>query len=152
MSTLSSQPREAAPTERKPRSKAASGTTLPVRLTNPGRLLWPNQFVKARLLLKTEHNALVVPAVAVQRGPKGTFVYVAAEDGTAANRPVDVELLIGDQAVLSKGVRPGEQVVVEGQNQLRPGAKVSARPAAGGSADRSDGERDKTGRGGGHKP
>jgi multidrug efflux system membrane fusion protein len=95
---------------------------------NPKRLLWPNQFVKARLLLKTEHNALVVPAVAVQRGPKGTFVYVAAEDGTAANRPVDVELLIGDQAVLSKGVRPGEQVVVEGQNQLRPGAKVAARP------------------------
>ncbi|WP_395708839.1 DNA ligase D [Reyranella sp.] len=41
--TSSSQPREAAPTERKPRSKAASGTTLPVRLTNPGRLLWPNQ-------------------------------------------------------------------------------------------------------------
>lgn len=95
---------------------------------NPKRLLWPNQFVKVRLLLSTERSALVVPAVAVQRGPKGTFVYVVAEDGTAVNRPVEVALLTGDQAVLAKGVRPLEQVVVEGQNQLRPSAKVSARP------------------------
>lgn len=95
---------------------------------NPKRLLWPNQFVKARLLLKTEPRALVIPAVAVQRGPKGTFVYVVAEDGTAVTRPVEVSLLTADQAVLAKGVSAGEQVVVEGQNQLRPGAKVSARP------------------------
>lgn len=119
---------------------------------NPHRQLWPNQFVKARLLLSTQHDALVVPAVAVQRGPKGTFVYVVGDEGTANPRPVEVALLTGDQAVLAKGVKPGEQIVIEGQNQLRPGAKVSARPAAGGSADRSDGERDKTGRGGGHKP
>ena len=99
---------------------------------NPERRLWPNQFVKARLLLSTQSQALVVPAVAVQRGPKGTFVYVVAEDGTASPRPVEVELITGDQAVLARGVRPGEQIVVEGQSQLRPGAKVAARPVGGG--------------------
>ncbi len=98
---------------------------------NPKRQLWPNQFVKARLLLSTLQNALVVPAVAVQRGPKGTFVYVVSEDSTATPRPVEVELITGDQAVLQKGVKAGEQLVVEGQNQLRPGAKVSARPSGG---------------------
>lgn len=99
---------------------------------NPERRLWPNQFVKARLLLSTQSQALVVPAVAVQRGPKGTFVYVVAEDGTASPRPIEVALITGDQAVLARGVRPGEQIVIEGQSQLRPGAKVAARPAGGG--------------------
>ena len=95
---------------------------------NPERRLWPNQFVKARLLLSTQSQALVVPAVAVQRGPKGTFIYVVAEDGTASPRPIEVELITGDQAVLARGVRPGEQIVVEGQSQLRPGAPGRGSP------------------------
>lgn len=98
---------------------------------NPERKLWPNQFVKARLLLSTQRDALVVPAVAVQRGPKGTFVYVVGGDSSASPRPVEVDLITGDQAVLKAGVKPGEQVVVEGQSQLRPGAKVSLRREGG---------------------
>lgn len=107
-------------------------TTATLRLKalvrNLDRQLWPNQFVKARLLLDTERGALVVPATAVQRGPQGTLVYVVDQKQMASPRPVEVKLVTAEVAVLAKGLTPGEQVVVEGQNQLRPGAQVMARP------------------------
>jgi multidrug efflux system membrane fusion protein len=96
---------------------------------NPQSLLWPNQFVKARLHLETRHDALVVPAAAVQHGPNGTFVYVVAPDQTAQVKPVDVLATQGDVAVLKSGVAPGDHVVVEGQAQIRPGSKVAPKPA-----------------------
>ena len=58
-------------------------------MPNPDKKLWPNQFVKARLLLDIEKDALVVPAPAIQRGPKGTFVYVV--DDAQKAQPRDVE-------------------------------------------------------------
>jgi multidrug efflux system membrane fusion protein len=94
---------------------------------NAQRVLWPNLFVKARLLLNTEKDAITVPAVAVQRGPKGTFVYVAAPDGTAAMRSVQIKRTEGELALIASGLRPGEQVVTEGQNQLSPGARIQPR-------------------------
>ena len=108
----------------------ATGTVrVKAQLANPQRLLWPNEFVKARLLVDTTKNALVVPASAVQRGPQGTFVYQAQEDGTAAQRPIKVAMTTSEIAVISEGLKGGEQVITEGQNQLRPGARISARPA-----------------------
>jgi multidrug efflux system membrane fusion protein len=101
---------------------------------NPKQLLWPNQFVKARLRLTTRANAVVVPAAVVQHGPQGTFAYVVAADSTATVRPIAVDGIQGEVAIISRGLSPGEQVVVEGQAQLRPGAKVAARPAASGAA------------------
>ncbi|HEX2573117.1 MAG TPA: efflux RND transporter periplasmic adaptor subunit [Polyangia bacterium] len=101
---------------------------LKALIRNPDRQLWPNQFVKARLLLDTERGAMVVPAAAVQRGPQGTFVYVVDQKQIASPRPVEVKLVTAEVAMLGKGLSPGEQVVVEGQNQLRPGAQVVARP------------------------
>jgi multidrug efflux system membrane fusion protein len=94
---------------------------------NPNHTLWPNQFVRARLQLAVRKGALVVPAVAIQRGPQGTFVYVVGDDQKAALRPVELdsaEGLLGDQAVIAKGLAPGDRVVIDGQSQLRPGAKV----------------------------
>jgi multidrug efflux system membrane fusion protein len=96
---------------------------------NPQRLLWPNQFVKARLLLTTRKNALVVPATVPQRGPDGTFAYVIQQDQTVQPRPIEVDHMEGDLAIVSKGLAEGEQVVVDGQNQLRAGSKVAARQA-----------------------
>jgi membrane fusion protein, multidrug efflux system len=69
-----------------------------------------------------------VPTAAIQRGPQGTFVYVIAKDDTVATRPVNVDLTEGEIAIVAKGVQPGERVVSDGQNQLRPGAKVAPRP------------------------
>ncbi|MBV8758298.1 MAG: efflux RND transporter periplasmic adaptor subunit [Deltaproteobacteria bacterium] len=93
---------------------------------NHDRALWPNAFVKARILVETRQGALVVPATAVQHGPNGDFVYTVGPDTTAQMKPVTVDLTDGDDAVLGKGVKAGEQVVTEGANQLRPGAKVQA--------------------------
>jgi multidrug efflux system membrane fusion protein len=90
--------------------------------------LWPNQFVKTRLLLTTRQNALVVPATAIQRGPKGVFVYVVdPKDQTVQMQTVEIDLTQGEQAIIGKGLKPGDVVVTDGQNQLRPGAKVQAR-------------------------
>jgi multidrug efflux system membrane fusion protein len=102
-------------------------TTATIRLKaafpNPEHLLWPNQFVKVRLHVSTRKDALVVPTSAVQRGPQGTFVYVVNGDRVAA-RPIELELALGDVAVVRRGLESGERVVVEGQNQLREGARV----------------------------
>jgi multidrug efflux system membrane fusion protein len=103
---------------------------LKALLPNPDRALWPNQFVKARLLLDTQKGAVVMPAAAVQHGPKGTFVYIAGADGLAQLRDVQVSLITGSTAVIAGGVTVGEQVVVEGANQLRLGTPISARSVA----------------------
>jgi multidrug efflux system membrane fusion protein len=118
-----------------------NATTSTIRLKaifpNPSHSLWPNQFVKARLLLTTRRGAVTVPAVAVQRGPKGAFVYVVGADQKAAMRPIEVEALEGDVALIARGVEPGEKVVIDGQSQLRPGAPVSVKgPDGAGNGER----------------
>jgi multidrug efflux system membrane fusion protein len=109
---------------------------LKAQFPNPARAFWPSQFVKARLHLETRKNALVVPAAAVQRGPKGSFVYVVASDKTTQPKPIEVASIEGEAAVIQKGLESGDVVVTEGQNQLKPGAKVSPResPPAGSSS------------------
>ena len=95
---------------------------------NADHVLWPNAFVKARMHLTTVRGALVVPAAVVQRGPSGTFAYVVANDKTVSPRPVEVGSIEGDVAVIAKGLSEGDVVVTDGQNQLKPGSKVQARP------------------------
>jgi multidrug efflux system membrane fusion protein len=116
---------------------ATATIRLKAVFANPKHMLWPNQFVKARVQLSVRKGVLVVPAVAIQRGPQGTFAYVAGPGDTAESRPVTVELIEGDQAIVSKGIAEGESVVIEGQNQLRPGAKIVARPTVGGGGGKS---------------
>jgi multidrug efflux system membrane fusion protein len=129
-------------------------TTATVRLKgtvpNPNKALWPNEFVRARLVLAVRSGVLSIPSPAVQRGPQGTFVYVVNPDQTAAFRNIEVDTVEEQWAIITKGLAAGDKVVVEGQNQLRPGAKVSVRPSAGaehkvsegapGSADRAGSE------------
>src|SRR5256885_4182363 len=117
---------------------AINATTATLRLkavlSNPQRLLWPNQFVKARLLLTTRQGAMVMPAAAGQRGPDGSFVYVVQGDSTVQPHPIQIELQQGGEAIVGKGVNVGDAVVTEGQNQLRPGRKVRARQPGQGRA------------------
>ena len=105
---------------------------------NPERALWPNQFVKARLRLTVRKGALVIPAVAVQRGPQGAFVYVAKGD-EAELRNVGVERIEGEDALISQGLIAGEKVVREGQSLLRPGSKLALRESNGGGAGKPGG-------------
>ncbi len=105
---------------------ATAGTIkLKAIFPNPQRTLWPNQFVKARVLLSTRKNAIVVPAPVVQRAQSGTFAFVVKSDNTVQARPIEVGSTEGDLAVVVKGLQPGEQVVVEGQYKLRDGSRVS---------------------------
>ena len=109
---------------------AATATMrLKAVFANPQHVLWPNQFIKARLLLTTRKGALTVPSTVVQRGPDGTFAYVIDADQTVQPRPIEVDLTQGDTSVISKGLAKGEEVVVDGQTQLKPGSKVAPRHA-----------------------
>ena len=103
-----------------------SGTLrLKAIFPNPEHKLWPNLFVKSRLEVTVQKDALVVAATVVQRGPDGTFAWVINPDGTAKAQPVEVARSLGDTVIVSKGLTEGEQVVVEGQSQLRPGVHVN---------------------------
>ena len=103
---------------------------LKATFANPQRVLWPNQFVKARLLVAVRKGAIVAPATAVQRGPDGTFAYVVGPDETAQARPVEVDLTQGDVVSIARGLSPGDLVVTDGASALRPGAKVAPRAPA----------------------
>lgn len=107
----------------------AQTATIRLKATtpNPDRGLWPNQFVKARLHLETISQALVVPSASIQRNGANTFVYVVAPNKTANPRDVAVVSIEGDDAIVTKGLAAGDEVVVDGQNQLKPGAKVDPR-------------------------
>jgi membrane fusion protein, multidrug efflux system len=89
--------------------------------------LFPNQFVNARILLETRHDALTIPAAAVQRGAQGTFVYLVKPDLTVAVRPVTLGPGQGDLASVTGGLAEGEQVVVDGAERLREGSTVELR-------------------------
>jgi len=107
--------------------------TLKASFPNTGRHLWPGQFVTATLTLTTRQDAVVIPAVAVQVGQEGQFVYVVKPDMSVESRPVTSGLVVGDTVVIDKGLAAGETVVTEGQLRLVPGTKVQvpgARPPA----------------------
>jgi multidrug efflux system membrane fusion protein len=91
---------------------------------NTSRHLWPGQFVTATLTLETRSDAVVIPAVVVQVGQAGQFVYVVKPDMTVESREVVPGLVVGDSVVIDKGLAAGETVVTEGQLRLVPGTKV----------------------------
>ena len=91
---------------------------------NDDNELFPNQFVNARLLLDVKRGATVVPSAAVQRGPKGTFVYVVTADDTVGVRSVAVGISHGEETSIDTGLVPNDLVVVDGTEKLRDGSKV----------------------------
>jgi len=86
--------------------------------------LWPGKFVNARLILTTRKDATVVPSSVVQRGPQGTYAYVINTDKTVEMRPIKVAQTEANVALIDSGLKAGEQVVVDGQYKLQPGAHV----------------------------
>ena len=94
---------------------------------NEDGALFPNQFVNARLLLEVKHGVTIIPSAAVQRGAKGTFVYVVKDDQTVAVRPVTIGTAHGENTSIDRGLSPDELVVVDGTEKLREGSKVEAR-------------------------
>ncbi len=104
---------------------AQTGTVrLRATLANPDERLWPGLFVNAYLRLTVQKGAVVVPGQAVQRGPKGTVVFVVGADNKVQMHPVTVSRAVGNLAIIAKGVKAGDTVVTGGQLLLYPGAKV----------------------------
>ncbi|GEP59122.1 MdtA/MuxA family multidrug efflux RND transporter periplasmic adaptor subunit [Reyranella soli] len=97
---------------------------------NKDDALFPNQFVNVRLLVDTVKDATVVPVAAIQRGTPGTFVYLVKADDTVEIRVVELGATDGDKVQIVKGLQPGDQVVIDGTDRLRDGAKIR-RPGGG---------------------
>jgi len=112
--------------------------TLAVRATfaNPQNRLWPGQFVDVMVTLRTEPQALVAPAAAVQTGQKGEYVFVIKDDSTVEMRPVTVDRTVGSEVVIAKGVAAGEKVVTQGQLRLEPGTRVEVKQPQNGGAEK----------------
>ncbi len=105
-------------------------TTGTVRLraqfANEDDTLFPSQFVNARVLVDTIQNTVIVPTAAIQRSPQEAFVYVVDPvKHTVSMQTVDVRLSEGDTTAIRGGLTPGQVVVVDGVDRLRPGGKVA---------------------------
>lgn len=115
---------------------AIEQTTGTIRLKatfdNADERLWPGEFVNVRLILNTRKNMPTVPARTVQEGPDGKYVYIIKPDDTVERRAVEVSSIQDGIAVVDKGLKAGEHVVVDGQYRLTNGARVRiSRPASG---------------------
>jgi membrane fusion protein, multidrug efflux system len=93
---------------------------------NTAHMLWPGELINARLLLQTRHNGLSIASSAVQQGPNGAYVYVIGPDRAVQMRAVTVAQISEGQALIDSGLKPEENVVVEGQYRLQPGSQVEA--------------------------
>ncbi|MFH1465283.1 MAG: efflux RND transporter periplasmic adaptor subunit [Pseudomonadota bacterium] len=103
---------------------------LEASFPNADHRLWPGQFVSVSVDLAVELGALSVPAVALQAGQQGAFVYVVTDAGTAEVRPVEVGERTDARAVITSGLAAGEKVVTDGLLALAPGAQVTVRAPA----------------------
>jgi membrane fusion protein, multidrug efflux system len=131
--------------------------TIKIRaeFANRDHTLFPNQFVNIRLLLDTLRQVKAVPAAAIQRGDRGSFVYRLDASGTVAMLPVTPGAVDGDWVAVTSEIKAGDKVVTDGLDKLRdgakaeiivPGAKIGkANHQAGKAADGKAGDR-------GHKP
>ena len=103
----------------------STGTVkLKATFENKDRRLWPGEFVDVALNLSTQKNAIIIPSTAVQTGQQGQYVYVIKPDNTAESRFISVGRTYQNVSVVTKGLNPGERVVVDGQLRLAPNMKV----------------------------
>jgi multidrug efflux system membrane fusion protein len=91
---------------------------------NDRNTLWPGQYVNARVLVRTEHDALTLPTSAVQLGPNGPFTYVVKSDSTVEVRPLKIGAESGGMTVIKDGLALNEHVVTSNQYRLQAGAHV----------------------------
>jgi multidrug efflux system membrane fusion protein len=96
---------------------------------NDRNLLFPNQFVNVHLLADVKKNLVIVPSSAIQRGPQGTYVYLVQNGNTAKIQPATIAQTTANSVGLSAGLNAGDVVVVDGQDKLQDGSKVSPTPA-----------------------
>ncbi len=135
--------------------------TFKLRATfaNPDNVLFPSQFVNARLLVDTLSGVMLVPNAAVQLGQNGPFVYVVKGGEKVEARQVKTGASDAAHTVIESGLNAGESVVVDGVDRLRDGAAVrlagakpEGTPAGGEAPGRHRGHRGKSGEEGTKSP
>ncbi|HEX7889684.1 MAG TPA: efflux RND transporter periplasmic adaptor subunit [Ramlibacter sp.] len=108
--------------------------SLRAEVPNPRLMLLPGMYVRVRLEQAKASNAMLIPQQAVTRSPQGDSVMVVAADGKVGPRTIKVGGSQNGQWVVLSGLQPGEQVMVDGFQKLRPGAPVKPVPWGAGAA------------------
>jgi membrane fusion protein, multidrug efflux system len=103
----------------------ATGTiNYKAQFANTDDVLWPGQFVNARIQVAIRRNVIAVPVTAVQHGPDGPYVFVVGGDRVVQKRPIKVGVLNKTTAIIDDGLQSGEQVVTDGHYRIQAGSKV----------------------------
>ncbi len=119
----------------------ATGTVrLKATFPNTGDTLWPGGFVSVKLLVETRRDALTVPPAAVQRGPRGAYVYVVQPDQTVVRRMIGVGYEDFNVSVIESGLQAGDVVVTDGTSRLSDGTRITTETATPAAADRPAGQ------------
>jgi multidrug efflux system membrane fusion protein len=105
--------------------QATATYRLKAMFSNEDEKLWPGEFVNARLLVGTRKDVVVIPPVAVQRGPHGLFTWVLKPDNTVEPRPIQTGTTTGDRTIVTSGVADGDRVVTDGQYKLQTNSPVT---------------------------
>jgi len=103
--------------------------TLRAEIPNPENLLMPGMFARARIVEGVNTNALTVPQRTVTRGAAGaSSVLVVNDENKVEVRTIEVDRTVGNKAVIAKGLKAGERVMVEGSQKAPPGSVVKPIP------------------------
>jgi len=106
--------------------------SLRASFANPNGTLLPGSYVRVRVTQGMNHDAVIIPAQAIQRSSAGeALTYVIEDAKTVALRPVLTGPLTDKGWIVEKGLRPGDHVVVEGFQKIQPGASVTPVPWSG---------------------
>ena len=110
---------------------STSGTiTMRGKFANDKAALWPGQYVDLEIDQGVIADATVIPTVAIQPGQDGPFVFLVKPDNTIEVRKTEIARSDGDQSAVRSGLAPGETVVTEGQQKLKPGVTVAPKAPA----------------------
>ena len=110
---------------------SATGTLkLKAIFGNPRNALWPGQFVNARVLVRTDRNAMTIPTAAVQLGPNGPFTYVVKSDSTVEVRALKIGEESDGMTIVTGGLTVNDHVVTSNQYRLQAGTPVHVTAAA----------------------
>jgi membrane fusion protein, multidrug efflux system len=107
--------------------QATSTIQLKAEFPNQDERLWPGEFVRIRILITMQKDAVTLPSVAVQRGPEGPYVWVVKQDDTVEQRPIKTQIISQDMSIATKGLTAGERIVLNGQSRLDIGTHVTVR-------------------------
>jgi multidrug efflux system membrane fusion protein len=108
------------------------------KFANDDFRLWPGMYVDVEIDLAIRPGTVMIPAVAIQSGQNGPFVFVVKDGQTAGMRNIELAGMEGDRAALASGVEDGEKIIVEGQMRLVDGARVTEGIASKSGAAASD--------------